>query len=114
MNPAPSNPAKRTIVFTVNGAPAGYDRIELVYLSNVVYDFIVPGNPNPVTFSFYGGHPAGTHTLTIGSSTYTFTEATSGGSSGAAIASGLAAAASGRLPGRLPAHRDQADNRQHR
>src|SRR5277367_3467528 len=86
--------AAASATFTVNGSPVGYDRIELVYLSNIVYDFIVPGNPNPVTFSFYGGHPAGTHTLTIGSSTYTFTEATSGGSSGAAIASGLAAAAS--------------------
>jgi hypothetical protein len=86
--------ASASATFTVNGSPVGYDRIELVYLSNVVYDFIVPGNPNPVTFSFYGGHPAGTHTLTIGSSAYSFTEATSGGSSGAAIASGLAAAAS--------------------
>ena len=39
--------AAASATFTVNGSPVGYDRIELVYLSNIVYDFIVPGNPEP-------------------------------------------------------------------
>jgi len=43
--------------FTVNGTPALYDRVDLVYLSNIVYDYLVstalsPG-PSTVTFGFF-------------------------------------------------------------
>ena len=43
--------------FTVNGTPAIDDRVQLVYLSNLVYDYLVStalsSGPSTVTFGFF-------------------------------------------------------------
>ena len=81
--------------FTVNGTPALYDRVDLVYLSNIVYDYLVstalsPG-PSTVTFGFFNYLGTGyNHTITIGSNTYSHVQLSTDGSGDIAIA--LAAA----------------------
>src|SRR5580704_14199824 len=81
--------------FTVNGTPALYDRVDLVYLSNIVYDYLVsttlsPG-PSTVTFGFFNYLGTGyNHTITIGSNTYSHVQLSTDGSGAIAIA--LAAA----------------------
>jgi hypothetical protein len=63
--------ASRT--YTVNGTPALGDRVQLVYLSNVVWDHTVIG-PAAVSFSFYWYGPGTVHSITIGGATYSYTE----------------------------------------
>ena len=77
--------------FTVNGTPALYDRVDLVYLSNIVYDYLVstalsPG-PSTVTFGFFNYLGTGyNHTITIGSNTYSHVQLSTDGSGDIAIA----------------------------
>ena len=81
--------------FTVNGTPALYDRVQLVYLSNLVYDYLVStalsSGPSTVTFGFFNFLGTGyNHTITIGSNTYSHVQLSTDGSGDIAIA--LAAA----------------------
>src|SRR5271165_291167 len=79
--------------FTVNGTPALYDRVQLVYLSNVVYDYLVstalPSGPATVTFGFFNYLGTGyNHNISIGTSTYSHVQLSIDGSGD--IASALA------------------------
>ena len=86
-----SGMAAASQTFTVNGTPALYDRVDLVYLSNIVYDYLVsttlsPG-PSTVTFGFFNYLGTGyNHTVTIGSNTYSHVQLSTDGSGDIAIA----------------------------
>ena len=77
-----------TQTYTVAGACTAFDVASLIYLGNVRYEYTIPAGRS-ITYSFFGGHPLAVHSITIGSNTYTFTEASGGGSSGSDIANGL-------------------------
>jgi hypothetical protein len=89
----PPLPAWRRLrqTFTMNGTPALYDRVDLVYLSNIVYDYLVstalsPG-PSTVTFGFFNYLGTGyNHTITIGSNTYSHVQLSTDGPGDIAIA----------------------------
>ena len=77
--------------FTVNGTPAIDDRVQLVYLSNIVYDYLVStalsSGPSTVTFGFFNFLGTGyNHTITIGSNTYSHVQLSTDGSGDIAIA----------------------------
>ena len=74
--------------YTVNGSPVVYDRVQLVYLSNVVFDQIVPTWTGlSLTFAFYNSFGTGySHTITIGTQTYTHVQLLTDGSGDIAIA----------------------------
>jgi hypothetical protein len=77
--------------FTVNGAPVLNDRVQLVYLSNLVYDYLVSttlsSGPSTVTFGFFNYLGTGyNHTITIASNTYSHVQLSSDGSGDIAIA----------------------------
>jgi hypothetical protein len=70
--------------YTVNGTPVTGDRVQLVYLSNIVFDVTMPGG---VTFAFFNYLGTGYHhTITIGSNTYTHVQLSTDGSGDIAIA----------------------------
>ena len=75
--------------YTVNGSPAAYDRVQLVYLGNVLFDLVVPvwtGSAS-IAFSFWNYLGTGySHTITIGTQTYTHVQLATDGSGDIATA----------------------------
>lgn len=81
-----------SITYTVNASSSAtiFDRVTLSF-ENLIWDYIVPGKQS-VTFGFFNYHGTGfNHTLVIGPTTYTYTQAP--GDSSADVATGIAAAA---------------------
>ena len=106
-------PASRQ--YTLNGAPVAYDRVELIFLSNLVFDFTyVPGSgSSDITFNYSNSPGTGYvhdvticptvslvysasfgvgywHSVTIGSSTYNYIQQL--GDDAAAVTHGLSVA----------------------
>jgi hypothetical protein len=81
--------AQASCTYTVNGTPAAYDRVQLVYLGNVLFDLVVPvwtGSAS-IAFSFWNYLGTGySHTITIGTQTYTHVQLATDGSGDIAIA----------------------------
>jgi len=78
--------AAASCTYTVNGTPAAYDRVQLCYLGNVMFDVTVPGSAQ-VTFSFWNYLGTGyNHTITIGSNTYSHVQLSTDGSGDIATA----------------------------
>jgi pimeloyl-ACP methyl ester carboxylesterase len=75
--------AQASCTYTVNGTPAAYDRVQLVYLGNVIFDQVVPvwTGSAAIVFSFWNYLGTGyTHTITIGTQTYTHVQLATDGS----------------------------------
>jgi len=72
--------------YTVNGAPVAYDRVQLCYLGNVMFDVTLPGSSS-VTFSYWNYLGTGyDHTITVGANTYSHVQLSTDGSGDIAIA----------------------------
>lgn len=80
-----------TTTYTVNGVPVAFDRIQLIYLSNIVFDVIYPSGSASITYSFFNSFGVGyNHFITIGANTYSHVQLITDSSTDIAIA--LAAA----------------------
>jgi hypothetical protein len=97
--PAPTSTtggAAATASFTVAGTPATYDRVQLVYLGNTIFDYIYnPSGTGAATLDFYFNDiQESTHSLTIGpvggQHTYNYTQLV--GDTFAEVAAGMIAA----------------------
>ena len=69
--------AAASCTYTINGTPANWDRVQLVYLGNVVFDLIVdpPVENHYITLASNIGATTGyVHTLVIGGASYTHTQ----------------------------------------
>ena len=75
--------------YTVNGTPATFDRVQLVYLGNVIFDQVVPAFTGTASIGFAFFNYLGTgysHFITIGTQTYTHVQLATDGSGDIAIA----------------------------
>jgi hypothetical protein len=70
--------ANALVTFTVVGStPSIFDRVQLIYLGDTVFEYIVPGS-HSVTMSYFGGTPLKVHSIKIGTNTYSYTESALG------------------------------------
>ena len=82
--------ALASCTYTVNGTPVAYDRVQLVYLGDVIFDQVVPALSAPLVFSFFNSFGTGyTHSITIGTQTYTHVQLATDGSGDIAAALAL-------------------------
>jgi hypothetical protein len=75
--------------YTVNGSPATFDRVQLVYLGNVIFDLVVPAFTGTASIEFAFFNYLGTgysHFITIGTQTYTHVQLATDGSGDIAVA----------------------------
>ncbi len=54
--------AQASCTYTVNGTAVAYDRVQLVYLGDVIFDQVVPALSAPIVFSFFNSFGLGTPT----------------------------------------------------
>ena len=79
--------------FTVAGTPTKYDRVQLVYLGNVVFDFTCPDlseSSSSVSIGYTNFATGYVHGIQVGSATYTYTELS--GDTDTSVATGITAA----------------------
>jgi hypothetical protein len=84
--------AAASATYTVNGATTAFDRVQLIYLSNLGYDYTVPGGLIGHATYFFQAFGT-TATITVNSTPYVYTVTNPAGETGAVIAAGVAAAA---------------------